>query len=144
MQLGATNPKKPTTILSPKEFAQQLKRQKREAEDREREKNIREKQMKEIAAMLSSSESETEEAPVTTFSPSPVPAARKPGSAQSGSGPPHPNADPCNIPPLPEIDNIEQPETIFVDLTADSNDENETVLSERNPDLIIISDSDEF
>ena len=71
MQLGATNPKKPTTILSPKEFSQQLKRQKREAEDREREKNIREKQMKEIAAMLSSSESETEEAPVTTFSPQP-------------------------------------------------------------------------
>ena len=140
MQLGATNPKKPTTILSPKEFAQQLKRQKREAEDREREKNMREKQMKEPAAILSSSESDTEEASVTTFSPSPagpltsipspVPAALKPGS-----GPPDPNAEPRNIPPLPEIDNIEQPETIFVDLTADSDDD---------PDQIISSDSDEF
>ena len=142
MQLGTTNPKKPTK--SPKEFAQQLKRQRREAEYREREKNMREKQMKESAAMSSSSESDTEEAPVTTFSPSPVPAAQKPGPAQSGSGPRNPNADPCNIPPLPEIDNIEQPETIFVDLTADSNDENETMSSVGNPDWIIISDSDEF
>ena len=133
----------------PKELAQQFKRERREAEDREREKNIREKLMKEFAAMLSSSESETEEAPVTTFSPSPagaftsspspVPAARKPGS-----GPADQNADPCNLPPLPEIENIEQPETIFVDLTADSDDENETISSEGNPDLIIISDSDEF
>ena len=95
VQLGATNPKKPT--ISPKELAQQLKRQNREAEDREREKNIREKQMKEPAAMLSSSESETEEAPVTTFSPSPVPAARKPGSARSGSEPSDPNADPIAL-----------------------------------------------
>ena len=99
---------------SVKQFSEQLKKEQREAEDRAREKNIREKQMKELAAMLSSSESETEEAPVN------------------------------NLPPLPEIQNIEQPETIFVDLTADSDDETETAASEGNPDLIIISDSDEF
>ena len=67
------------------------------------------------------------------------PSATSPSSVlvvrKTGSGPPDPNAEPCNIPPLPEIDNTEQPETIFVDLTADSDDD---------PDQIIISDSDEF